>query len=75
MEALGQPVFRPQDYRRGFSREQIVEHLKAVCEMVDEIDPPSDLRIAVFNVAQQMESAMQPLTAAGEPRLAIPKLG
>lgn len=75
MEALGKPVFRPQDFRRGFSRETIVEHLKAVCEMVDEIDPPADLRVAVFGVVQAMESAMQPLEtglAVPTPKMAIP---
>lgn len=62
MEATGgDPVFRPEKYVRGFTRAQIVQHLRATVEIVEDVNPPEDLRVAVFNVAQQLEASMQPV--------------
>ncbi len=54
--------FKPGDYIRGFSDAHIVEHLKGVLEIVDDVDPPMDLRLIVFQVAQQMRATMEPRT-------------
>ncbi len=56
--------FHPAEYIRGFSDVQIVEHLEAVCKLVEEIDPPADLRLICFQVAQQMRATMEPRTAS-----------
>lgn len=37
--------------RRHFSRELVVETLRLTLNVVDELDPPDDLRLATFNAA------------------------
>lgn len=62
----GEPTFDPSRFRPAFTRELIVEHLRDVVGIVEEIDPPADLRLAVFGVAQAMWSSMQPVDTAVE---------
>lgn len=57
-------VFNPSDYRRGFSNEQIVEHVVDCLRMVEEIleqtpELPVELQLAVFSTVQMMRSSMQ----------------
>lgn len=37
--------------RRHFSREQVTETVGLALAVVDELDPPDDLRLAAFNAA------------------------
>ena len=69
-------LFNPEEYVKGFSREQIVDHLREVISIVTDLDPPLDLRDQVFGVAQAMHATMQkresPVTKA-PPLLRVPK--
>jgi hypothetical protein len=57
-------VFNPDQWNRGFSHETIVDHLRECLEIVDELDPPASLAVAVFGVVQQMVSSIEPTDAA-----------
>lgn len=48
------------DYIRGFSGAQIVAHVQEALGLLGEINPPDDLRVAAFQVAQQMLAIRQP---------------
>lgn len=37
--------------RRHFSRELVVDTLRLTLDVVDELEPPDDLRLATFNAA------------------------
>ena len=64
MKARPGPAFDPDRYTRGYSREQIVDHLRETLEIVEELDPPSDLIHDVFAVAQVMVAAIEPVAGA-----------
>jgi hypothetical protein len=54
-------VFDPARFIPQFSDVHIVGHLTRVVRLVEELDPPADLRTHVFNVVQAMCSAMSPV--------------
>ena len=62
----GLAVFDPSRFRPQFSDDHIVGHLRRVLRLVEELDPPADLRVHVFSVAQAMCSAMSPLDSQVE---------
>lgn len=53
-------MFDPRRFKPQFSDQHITDHLRRVLDLVDELDPPEDLRVHVFGVAQAMCSAMSP---------------
>ena len=63
MQARPGPVFDPERYTRGYSREQIVDHLRETLEIVAELDPPEELLHDVFAVAQTMVSSLEPVSS------------
>ena len=73
-------VFNPDEYRRGFSNEQIVDHVADCLAMTNEIlhrnhrvpaDLPVEMRVEVFRVVQLMRATMQKI----ESPVAVPKIG
>jgi hypothetical protein len=64
MKVPGPATFQPEQYRRHFTPKQIREHLEEVLEIVEQLDPPMDLRASVFGVAQAMCSSMESKDAA-----------
>lgn len=72
---MSESAFDPAEYIRGFSDEQIVEHLVGTMRIVDRVieqaDVPEALFKDVFAVAQAMRAAMQPKSPQqGKPRIA-----
>jgi len=72
--------FDPDEYVRGFSDAQIAAHLRGVLAIVEELDPPMDLRVHVFGVAQAMRGAMEPRNPQQQvipvqlaPQMAVPR--
>lgn len=66
-------LFEPARFRPQFSDAHIVGHLSKVLRLVDELDPPADLRLAVFGVVQAMCSSMSPVESrveVGNPAMA-----
>jgi hypothetical protein len=60
------PAYRPADYVRGYSREQIVEHVSECLSIFAELDNeeptgiPLAIAPAVFSVVQIMVAAVEP---------------
>ena len=59
-------LFDPARFRPQFSDVHILGHLTKVLRLVEELDPPSDLRVHVFGVVQAMCSAMSPVESGIE---------
>lgn len=70
---MSESAFDPAEYIRGFSDEQIVEHLVGTMRIVDRVieqaDVPEALFKDVFAVAQAMRAAMQPRNPPSASRL------
>lgn len=68
MGVPGPAVFQPEQYRRNFSPQHIIGHVREVLGIIEELekDPgiPMDLRVSVFNVVQAMTSSMESKDAA-----------
>lgn len=63
---VNESVFDPSRFRPQFSDEHTIAHLKHVLRLVEEIDPPDDLRVHVFGVVQAMAAGMQPVESTIE---------
>lgn len=61
----GEPLFDPSRFRPQFSDDHILSHLRRVLRLVDELDPPADLRVHAFGVVQAMCSSMSPAEEHG----------
>lgn len=61
MDARPGPAFDPDKWTRGFSREQIIAHFREVIDIVEELDPPADLREQTFQLVQVMVNALEPV--------------
>lgn len=55
----------------NYTEEQIMECIEFALMLVDEIKPPGDLRLAVFQAAREMRGAKQILMQQGPPVLGI----
>lgn len=62
MKGTGAPVYDPANFRPGFSRDQIIEHMDDVLSIMEELAPrtPDDLRASVYVTVQAMCASMQP---------------
>lgn len=64
MQARPGPAYKPEDFRRGYSREQIVEHVGECLELYAELDAEHSIDAAiaptVFAVIQTMVAAVEP---------------
>lgn len=64
-------MFDPADYVRGFTRQQVTDHLiesLVTFERIATLHPiPDDLREPVFHVVQTMTAAMQKKDASVSP--------
>ncbi len=59
-----------------YTREQAIDHLTVALNIVEQLDPPSDLRVAVFDKAITMLSAKNISIEQVQPHvfpMAIPK--
>jgi hypothetical protein len=57
----GDVVFDPSRFRPQFSDQHIRSHLGRVLRLLEELDPPEDMRVHCFGVIQAMCAGMQPL--------------
>jgi Flp pilus assembly CpaE family ATPase len=57
----GEALFDPSRFAPQFSDVQIVSHMERTLRLLDEIDPPEDMRVHVFGVVQAMCSSMSPI--------------
>ena len=68
MQARPGPAYRPEDFRRGYSREQIAHHLDECLELYAELDERHEINPAiapaVFATVQTMVSAVEPTEEA-----------
>ncbi len=75
MQAGVDPVYNPDDYQRGYSREQIVAHLDEALSIFHELDAsqgiPKEIAPAVFGVAQMMCGAVEKVGAETAKKLGI----
>lgn len=72
MQARPGPAYKPEDFRRGYSREQIVAHLAECLELYDELAEdrangiPPEIAPSVFAVVQTMVASVEPTPEALE---------
>lgn len=70
MQARPGPAYKPEDFRRGYSREQIVGHVGECLELYAELDTEHSIDAAiapaVFAVIQTMVAAVEPTKEALE---------
>lgn len=64
MQARPGPAYKPQDFTRGYSREQIVAHVGECLELYAELDGEHSIDAAiapsVFATIQTMVAAVEP---------------
>lgn len=74
MEAQPGPAYQPDDFTRGYSREQIVEHVAECLSIFGELDAEWNIADAiapsVFAVVQTMVAAVEPTEDALKKALA-----
>jgi hypothetical protein len=73
----GEALFDPSRFAPQFSDAQIVGHMERTLRLLEEIDPPEDMRVHVFGVVQAMCSSMSPIegkvtVVSPEPALLTP---
>lgn len=68
MQARPGPAYKPEDWKRGYSREQIVAHLDDALdiyrELADGHEIDAEIRPLVFSIITTMTSAVEPTEEA-----------
>ena len=64
MQARPGPAYKPEDFRRGYSRDQIVDHVGECLELYAELDAAHEIDSAI---APLVFSAISTMVAAVEP--------
>lgn len=76
---MAESVFNPDEFIRGFSNDQIAEHLIDTLRIVKRVEEeegiPLDLYPAVFGVANAMRSSMQLKTGSAPSKIYAPTVG
>jgi hypothetical protein len=68
MQARPGPAFKPEDWQRGYSRDQIVAHLADALDIYGELDAGHEIAVEIrpliFSIITTMTSALEPTAEA-----------